>query len=66
VINGLSHIPSGGTTFPAQAHDEAWCTERAVRERADGPFSISGWFHVMNNKDFDFFSVLSIAYSSDK
>jgi hypothetical protein len=53
-------------TFSAQAHDEAWCTERAVRERVDGPFSVLDWFRVMNSKDFDFFSILSIAYSSDK
>jgi hypothetical protein len=50
----------------AQAHAEAWCVERAVRERADVSFSILDWFRVMNSKDFDFFSVLSIAYSSDK
>jgi hypothetical protein len=37
-----------------------------VRERADGSFSVLDWFRVMNNKDFDFFSILSIAYSSDK
>jgi hypothetical protein len=65
-INGPSRVLGGGATFPAQAHDEAWCAERAVRERVDGPVSISGWFRVMNSKDFDFFSVLSIAYSSDK
>jgi hypothetical protein len=56
----------GGATFPSQAHNEAWCAERAVREWADGPFSISDWFRVMNSKDFDFFSILSTAYSSDK
>jgi hypothetical protein len=66
MINGPSRGPGGGTTFPAHDHDEAWCAERAVRERADGPFSVSDWFCVMNSKDFDFFSVLSIAYSSDK
>jgi hypothetical protein len=29
--------PRWENAFPAQAHDEAWCVERAVRERADGP-----------------------------
>jgi hypothetical protein len=53
-------------TFLAQAHDEAWCTERAVRERVDGPFFVLDWFRVIYSKDFDFFSILSIAYSSDK
>jgi hypothetical protein len=37
-----------------------------VRERADEPFSVSDWFRVMNSKYFDFFSILNIAYSSDK
>jgi hypothetical protein len=58
-INGPSRGPGGGATFPPQAHDEAWCVERAVCEWVDRPFSISGWFRVMNSKDFDFFSVLS-------
>jgi hypothetical protein len=40
--------------------------ERAVCERADEPFPILDWFRVMNSKDFDFFFVLSIAYSSDE
>jgi hypothetical protein len=38
VINGPSSGPGGRATFPAQAHDEAWCTGGAVRERADGLF----------------------------
>jgi hypothetical protein len=49
-INGPSRGPGGGATFPAQAHDEAWCAERVVRERADGPFSVSGRFRAMNSK----------------
>jgi hypothetical protein len=49
-INRSSHGPGGDATFLAQAHDEAWCAERAVRERADGPFSVSDRFRVMNSK----------------
>jgi hypothetical protein len=41
--------PRWETAFPAQAHDEAWRAERAVRERADGPFFISGQFLVVNS-----------------
>jgi hypothetical protein len=48
-INGPSHDPGGGTTFPAQDHDEAWRTERAVPERADVLFSVSGRFRVVNS-----------------
>jgi hypothetical protein len=50
VINGPSHDPGGGTTFPGQAHDEAWCVEFAVRERADWPLSVLGRFRAMNSK----------------
>jgi hypothetical protein len=41
--------PRWETAFPAQAHDEAWRAERAVREWADEPFSVSGQFRVVNS-----------------
>jgi hypothetical protein len=36
----------GGTTFLTQAHDEAWCTEHAVRERADDRFPFWAGFEL--------------------
>jgi hypothetical protein len=33
----------------AQSHDEVWCAERVVREQADGPYSVSGRFRVVNS-----------------
>jgi hypothetical protein len=36
--------PRWENTFLALAHDEAWCVERAARERADVPFFVSGRF----------------------
>jgi hypothetical protein len=41
--------PRWEIAFPAPAHDEAWRAERAVRERADGPFSFSGRIRVVNS-----------------
>jgi hypothetical protein len=57
-FNGPSRGPGGTqlswprlTTRPFlfSGRIEAWCAERVVRERADGPFSFSGRIRVINS-----------------